>query len=63
MDAVETKIRGHLRKTASELGLDANKTIKLELSPQLGYCLRVTKKVGVYACTVSCHLRAVVVLP
>ncbi len=45
MDTVEANIRAQFRKAASDLGLEANKTIKLELTAQLGYFLRVTKKV------------------
>ena len=34
-------------QTANELGLELHKTIKLESTAQLGYFMRVTKKVGV----------------
>ena len=34
-----------LSQTAGDLGLEAHKTVKLEFNAQLGYFLRVTKKV------------------
>ena len=36
-------------QTASDLGLEAHKTVKLESNTQLGYFLRVTKKVSLIA--------------
>jgi len=38
-----------LSQTAGDLGLEAHKTVKLEFNAQLGYFLRVTKKVGTNA--------------
>jgi DNA mismatch repair protein MSH2 len=45
MDEVEKKMQMELRKVAEELGLDANKTIRLDSASHLGHFLRVTKKV------------------
>ncbi|XP_046847802.1 DNA mismatch repair protein Msh2-like isoform X2 [Xenia sp. Carnegie-2017] len=44
MDQLQQKIPRELNKAASELGLEAGKTIKLETSNQLGYFLRITRK-------------------
>ena len=46
MDNLENDIQGLLGKAARDLGLEANKTIKLESNNQLGYFFRVTRKVG-----------------
>ncbi|XP_038059471.1 DNA mismatch repair protein Msh2-like [Patiria miniata] len=44
MDGLENDIQGLLGKAARDLGLEANKTIKLESNNQLGYFFRVTRK-------------------
>ncbi|XP_022100678.1 DNA mismatch repair protein Msh2-like [Acanthaster planci] len=44
MDSLENDIQGLLGKAARDLGLEANKTIKLESNNQLGYFFRVTRK-------------------
>ncbi|XP_071801096.1 DNA mismatch repair protein Msh2-like [Asterias amurensis] len=44
MDGLENNIQAQLGKAARDLGLEANKTIKLESNNQLGYFFRVTRK-------------------
>ncbi|XP_041352599.1 DNA mismatch repair protein Msh2-like [Gigantopelta aegis] len=44
MDDVEAGIKGQLNRVARDLGLEANKTLKLENNNQLGYFFRVTRK-------------------
>jgi DNA mismatch repair protein MSH2 len=45
MNDVEEKISAIYRKTASELSLEVGKTLKLESNHQIGYYMRLTKKV------------------
>jgi hypothetical protein len=45
MEAIESKMRNQLSKTASALALQENKTIKLESNSQHGYFFRVNLKV------------------
>lgn len=47
MNKIESKINVQLKKASKELGLEMHKAIKLEFTLQLGYCFRVTKKVGI----------------
>lgn len=44
MDELEADIQSQFRKAASDLGLEAGKSIKLESNAQLGYFFRVTLK-------------------
>ncbi|XP_063954624.1 DNA mismatch repair protein Msh2-like [Lytechinus pictus] len=44
MDELEDEIKGQINRVAKDLGLEANKTIKLESNNQLGYFFRVTRK-------------------
>ncbi|PSN55331.1 DNA mismatch repair protein Msh2 [Blattella germanica] len=44
MDNLEERIKKQLTRAASDLGLEANKTIKMESTAQLGYFFRVTLK-------------------
>ena len=44
MDEINDEMPDILNTAAPELGLEANKSIKLECNSQLGYFLRVTKK-------------------
>ena len=46
MDELLRKMSIQMNMAARELGLEANKTLKLESSSQLGYYLRITRKVG-----------------
>lgn len=41
---LEDKIKGQLNKVARDLGIEANKVLKLESNAQLGYFFRVTRK-------------------
>ncbi|XP_061169324.1 DNA mismatch repair protein Msh2-like [Saccostrea echinata] len=41
---LEDKIKSQLNKVARDLGIEANKVLKLESSAQLGYFFRVTRK-------------------
>ena len=45
MEAIESKMRSQLSKTAAALGLQENKTVKLESNSQYGYFFRVNLKV------------------
>jgi DNA mismatch repair protein MSH2 len=55
MDSLEERIKKQLTRAASDLGLEPNKTIKLESNAQMGYFLRVTLKVIHLAiCTSVC---------
>lgn len=55
MDSLEERIKKQLTRAASDLGLEPNKTIKLESNAQMGYFLRVTLKVRHLAiCTSVC---------
>jgi DNA mismatch repair protein MSH2 len=42
MDNIENKIQKVLRKAADDLGMEAGKSIKLELNPRIGYLFRIT---------------------
>ncbi|CAL1538378.1 unnamed protein product [Lymnaea stagnalis] len=44
IDELEENIKGQLNKVARDLGLEPNKTVKLENNSQLGYFFRVTRK-------------------
>lgn len=44
LDSLERKCRGYLGKAAKDLGLEADKTIKLESSRDLGFHFRITRK-------------------
>ena len=45
MNDLESSIQGQLNKAAKDLGLEANKVLKLENNSQLGYFFRLTRKV------------------
>ncbi|XP_050392192.1 DNA mismatch repair protein Msh2 [Patella vulgata] len=44
IDSLESDIKAQVNKVARDLGLEANKTLKLESNNQLGYYFRVTRK-------------------
>lgn len=44
LGSLEDNLREELKKTAKDLGLEADKTIKLESSRELGYYFRITRK-------------------
>ncbi|XP_048239590.1 DNA mismatch repair protein Msh2-like [Haliotis rufescens] len=44
IDDLEGQIKGQMNRVARDLGLEANKTLKLESNSQLGYFFRVTRK-------------------
>lgn len=46
MDSIQTEMGDLLYKVAKELGLEANKSVKLESNSQNGYFFRVTLKVS-----------------
>ena len=45
LDEVEENIKAQLGKAARDLGVEANKVLKLESNNQHGYFFRVTRKV------------------
>lgn len=45
---IESKMKSQLSKVAAALGLQENKAIKLETTPQFGHFFRVTLKVRNY---------------
>lgn len=55
MDSLEERIKKQLTCAARDLGLEPNKTVKLESNAQMGYFFRVTLKVRHLAmCTSVC---------
>jgi DNA mismatch repair protein MSH2 len=56
MDSLEERIKKQLTRAASDLGLEPNKTIKLESNAQMGYFFRVTLKVRHLALCTSVYV-------
>lgn len=49
MNELEEEIKKQFKRAASDLNLEAGKSIKLENNNQLGFFLRVTLKVGKFS--------------